>query len=63
MMKSFAPLKGSFMLTSIVGFFVSVYFVWPLSKTWGLAFTLFFVMMFIASIISMTFSPVSEKKR
>jgi hypothetical protein len=62
-MKSFAPLKGSFMLTSIVGFFVSVYFVWSLSKTWGLAFALFFIMMFIASIISMTFAPVSEKKK
>jgi hypothetical protein len=51
------------MVTSIVGFFVSIYFVMSLSKTWGFTFTLFFVMMFIASLISMTYAPVAEKTK
>jgi len=55
------PLRSSFMVTSIVGFFVSIYFVMSLSKTWGFTFTLFFVMMFAASLISMTYAPVAEK--
>ena len=55
------PLKSSFMLTSIVGFFVSIYFVMDISKTWGFTFALFFGMMFIASMISMVFAPISEK--
>lgn len=57
------PLKSSFMVTSIIGFFVSVYYVMSLSKTWGFTFAVFFGMMFIASIISMTYAPpLSEKK-
>lgn len=60
---SIVPLKSSFMVTSIVGFFVSVYYVMSLSKTWGFTFALFFTMMFIASLISMTFAPVAEKAK
>jgi hypothetical protein len=48
------PLSSSFMLTSILGFFVSVYFVMQLSTTWGFTFALFFVIMFIASIVSIS---------
>jgi len=57
------PLKSSFMITAIVGFFISVYYVMSLSKTWGFAFALFFVTMFIASLISMTFAPIPEKPK
>jgi len=57
------PLKGSFMITSIVGFFVSVYYVMSLSKNWGFTFALFFGMMFIASLISMTYAPVTLRKK
>jgi len=57
------PFKGSFMLTSIIGFFVSVYYVMSLSKTWGFTFAIFFATMFIASLISMTYAPeIKEKK-
>jgi quinol-cytochrome oxidoreductase complex cytochrome b subunit len=62
------PLSASFMLTSIVGFLVTVFFVYPYlnekvgGSPWlnSLAFAimLFFVLMFIASIISMTYSPL-----
>lgn len=49
-----APLSAGFMLTSILGFFISIWLIMGLSTTWGFTFTLFFVIMFIASLISMT---------
>ena len=53
-----APLSASFMLTSIVGFLVSIFFVVPqLSLKWGFTLVLFFVLMFVASMISMTYAP------
>ncbi len=56
-----APLKGTFMIASIVGFFVSAIYVLPRSKSWGFAFTLVFVMMLVASLISMTYSPIESE--
>ncbi|MFH2028093.1 MAG: hypothetical protein ABIJ08_03070 [Nanoarchaeota archaeon] len=55
-----APLKGSFMLTSIIGFIISWQYVLPRDKTWGFTFILFFTMMFIASVISMTTAPIDS---
>ncbi len=52
-----APLSGGFMITSIVGFLISVVYVFPKSATWGFTFGIFFVLMFIASLISMTYGP------
>lgn len=49
-----APLSAGFMLTSILGFMISIWFVMDLSKTWGFTFTFFFIIMFLASLISMT---------
>jgi len=56
------PLSGAFMVTAIVGFFVSMLFVWQLSPTWAVAFMLFFAIMLIAALISMTKAPVPEKE-
>jgi len=56
-----APLKGTFMIASIVGFFVSAIYVLPRSKSWGFAFTLVFVIMLVASLISMTYSPIESE--
>ena len=58
-MKEFniAPLSGGYMITSIVGFLISAFYVLPNSKTWGFTFVLFFVLMFVASLISMTYAP------
>ena len=42
-----SPLSSSFMLTSMVGFLISV----------------FFVIMFISSLISMTYAPVDFDER
>jgi len=59
----YAHLSAGFMLTSIVGFFISVFFVWPkFSISWGFTFSLFFAMMFVASIISMTKADFSDKE-
>lgn len=56
-----SPLKGSFMVLSIIGFLVTMYVVYPRSFNFGLTFMLVFAAMFIASLISMTKAPVSER--
>lgn len=50
------PLKESFFATSIIGFMVSSLFTFSgrLPLSWGFAFCIVFVMMFIASFVSMT---------
>ncbi|MCB9358669.1 hypothetical protein H6503_01935 [Candidatus Woesearchaeota archaeon] len=61
-----SPLSSSFMLTSIVGFLTSAFYlptmvdVWPSAIDYAFAFGLVFVLMFIASLISMTYSPLSD---
>ncbi len=57
----YAPLHGSFMATAIIGFLISLIYVYPISPTWGITFIIFFIVMFIASVISMTKAPVDEK--
>ena len=52
-----APLSGGYMVTSLVGFLISAFYILPNSITWGFTFVLFFTLMFIASMISMTYSP------
>ena len=52
------PLTSSFMATSIIGFLVTAYFIYPMSTNFGLAFMLVFTAMFIASLISMTKASV-----
>lgn len=56
----FAPLPGTFMITSIVGFAISAIYIWNLSETWGFAFSLIFVLMFVASMISLSKAAVPE---
>jgi hypothetical protein len=58
----YAHLSAGFMLTSIMGFFISTFFVWNISITWGFTFALFFTIMFVASIISMTKADFTEKE-
>lgn len=50
-----APLPHEWMIASIIGFFVSLLLVYPeMSAKWGAAFMLFFLVMFIASMLSMS---------
>ena len=58
-----SPLSSGFMLTSMVGILVSAFFVYDFSKPWGATFGLFFLAMFIASMISMTYAPVDFDHR
>jgi hypothetical protein len=54
------------MLASILGFLTSAFYIptlvdiWPSAIDYAFAFGLVFVLMFIASIISMTYSPYTE---
>jgi len=59
MLPKVAPLHSSFMVASMIGFLVSIlYIYYQLNyKTWGFTLALFFALMFIASVISMTYSP------
>ena len=52
----FTPLSGTFMITSILGFLiVTVYTAYDrIALPWGFSFALIFVIMFIASVISIT---------
>ena len=50
-----APLPHEWMIFSVIGFFVSLLQIYPyMSQKWGVAFMVFFIMMFVASIISST---------
>ena len=57
------PLSAGFMLTSIVGFIISIFYVYPNNITWGFTLTLFFVIMFVSSLISMTYAPMDFDHR
>ncbi len=66
MLSKVAPLKQSFFAASIIGLLISAFYLYGKSKSWGFTFILIFGLMFIASFISMTYSPVipelSKKK-
>ncbi len=53
-----SPLKGSFMVSSLLGILISAYYVLPRSKSLGIAFLVIFASMVMASFISMTKAPV-----
>ena len=55
-----APLPNSFFLTSIIGFYISIIFVMPRSEDFGVAFSIVFIVMFIASMISLTYAPAKS---
>ncbi len=52
------PLSAGFMLASILGIIISAIYVYPISSNFGFSFFLLFVLMFIASLISMTLAPI-----
>jgi len=55
-----APLTRTFMIISIIGFLVSAIWVFPRTASYGFAFSLVFALMFVASLISMTYADVDE---
>ena len=50
-----AHLSAGYMITSIVGFLVSAFYILPSSLTWGFTLVLFFTLMLVSSLISMTY--------
>jgi len=57
-----APLSSAFVLTSIFGFLISVFYITNYSVKFGAAFALVFLLMFIASFISMMKGPIDDKE-
>lgn len=53
------PLKGSFMVLSILGFLISAYLI--SNKDYRITFMIVFGVMFVASLVSMTKAPVTSK--
>jgi len=52
-LKNVAPLSAAFQALSILGFLISAIYIVQYSLTWGIAFSLIFMAMFIASMIAM----------
>ncbi len=58
-----APLHSSMMLISMTGFILcSFYLTHPIYMSWAWAFTIVFVIMFIATLISMSKSPIGMEE-
>jgi hypothetical protein len=57
-----APLPHEWMVASIIGFFVALLQIYPYySQKWGAAFMLFFILLFVASMISMTYATTDPE--
>jgi len=52
------PLKGSFMVLSIIGFLITAYLIED--ATYKTTFLIVFIAMFIASMVSMTKAPTAD---
>ena len=57
-----APLSSAFMGVAILGFLFSAIYLLDRSPSWGFTLCLFFVMMFIASLISMSRVEASDEE-
>jgi len=56
-----APLSSGYMLASMLGFLISVVVIVPISMQWGITLAFIFALMFIASVISMTYAPIEAE--
>ena len=57
----YTPLKGSLFAISLIGFLATIFLFERLGLTWGLTFLIFFVVLFIASLISLIKGPITNK--
>ncbi len=60
-MANIAPLNSAFLVTSIIGFLISVFYLPQYSQTWAFTFGFIFITMFVASMISMVRGPVKQQ--
>ena len=62
-LSGYVPLSGLFMATAIVGFVISLIWIYPNDLSWGFTMLLFFALMLVASFISMNHArPVPEEE-
>lgn len=57
----FAPLPSSLMAIGLIGFIITVIYSNILKTSWTFAFGLFFLILFIASFISLHYGPIPER--
>jgi hypothetical protein len=55
-----APLSGGFMAVSILGFIIFAV-IFEKMPTWSFTLMIFFAIMFVASVISMTYAPIEDE--
>lgn len=55
-----APLSSGFMFVGLIGFISSLYFFEEIGPTWGFTAVIFFIIIFIASMISMTYASPED---
>jgi len=60
-MAQVAPLKTSFLVISMIGFLISSLYIPKFSLTWAFSFGLVFILMFVASMISMVRGTPDEQ--
>ncbi len=51
------PLSSTFMLASMAGFLISVFYIWDLSSTWGFTFAFLFALFFLGAVYNFTHAP------
>ncbi len=59
---NFAPLPGSFMAISILGFLFTFIYKDSLGLSWTFTLALFFIIVFIASFLSLHYGPIPERE-
>lgn len=59
---TYAPLKSSLFAVSIIGFIGTIFFFERLGLTWGLTFLIFFIILFLAGLISLRYGPVTSSR-
>ena len=55
---NFAPLPGSFMAAGLIGFIVTFIYREVLGAPWTFALSLFFLILLIASFLSLHYGPI-----
>ena len=60
-MGKYTPLPHEYMLISIIGFLLSVFYVFGVSPSWGFAFATLCAILFIASVVNMSTAGLEEQ--
>ncbi len=61
-MRNMIPLPGTFMITAMLGFLITTVYTVSgrIDPSWGFAFNLIFLVMFISSVLSITPDPLPK---